>query len=69
MHGTDDVPDSLFTALVKAGARKMNMNSWAREPQVNYWQKHMEKQGLPDLYEGGMKVSLGVREGKGGMTD
>ncbi|TYJ55253.1 hypothetical protein B9479_004083 [Cryptococcus floricola] len=31
-HGTDEIPDSLFQDLVKAGVSKFNINSWARDP-------------------------------------
>ncbi|OWZ31296.1 tagatose-bisphosphate aldolase [Cryptococcus neoformans] len=33
-HGTDELPDSLFQDLVKAGVSKFNINSWARDPYV-----------------------------------
>ncbi|CAO1613021.1 unnamed protein product [Parajaminaea phylloscopi] len=54
LHGTDDVPDDLFRDCVKRGARKINMNSWSRDPQVDYWKANIGEQGLPDLYDGGM---------------
>lgn len=55
LHGTDDLPDELFKDCVKRGAVKINVNSWARDPQVEYWAKHLGKDGLPEVYDGGMK--------------
>lgn len=55
LHGTDTLSDQLFRDCVKRGCIKINVNSWARDPQVKYWEKNMEKQGLPDAYEGGMQ--------------
>ncbi|UZJ53729.1 hypothetical protein CBS101457_003049 [Exobasidium rhododendri] len=55
LHGTDDLPDSLFLDCLHRGAIKMNVNSWARDPQVKYWATHIKEQGLPELYDGGMK--------------
>jgi hypothetical protein len=37
LHGTDDLPDELFRDCLCRGAVKMNVNSWARDPQVKYW--------------------------------
>lgn len=56
LHGTDDLPDELFRDCIKRGAIKINVNSWARDPQVKYWAENIERQGLPELYDGGMKV-------------
>ncbi|GAC71993.1 fructose 1,6-bisphosphate aldolase [Moesziomyces antarcticus T-34] len=55
LHGTDDLPDELFRDCVRRGAYKINVNSWARDPQVEFWAKHLEKDPLPDVYEGGMQ--------------
>ncbi|MCO5585399.1 hypothetical protein L7F22_039332 [Adiantum nelumboides] len=55
LHGTDTLSDQLFNDCVQRGCTKINVNSWARDPQVKYWEKNMEKQGLPDAYEGGMQ--------------
>ncbi|EPQ28139.1 uncharacterized protein PFL1_04466 [Pseudozyma flocculosa PF-1] len=54
LHGTDELPDSLFRQCVERGCVKINVNSWARDPQVRYWAAHLEKQGLNDVYDGGM---------------
>ncbi|KAJ9480359.1 putative Fructose-bisphosphate aldolase (putative) [Pseudozyma hubeiensis] len=54
LHGTDDLKDELFRDCTKRGAYKINVNSWARDPQVEYWSKHLEKDPLPEVYEGGM---------------
>lgn len=54
LHGTDDLPDSLFTDCIQRGAYKINVNSWARDPQVEYWAKHLSGGALPEVYEGGM---------------
>lgn len=37
LHGTDDLPDELFKDCIRRGAIKINVNSWARDPQVKYW--------------------------------
>jgi fructose-bisphosphate aldolase class II len=54
LHGTDTLSDKLFRDCVERGCVKINVNSWARDPQVEFWQHNVEKLGLPDLYEGGM---------------
>lgn len=56
LHGTDDLPDELFRECTKRGAYKINVNSWARDPQVEYWSKNLEQDPLPDVYEGGMQT-------------
>ncbi|KAN0060341.1 hypothetical protein ACQY0O_007670 [Thecaphora frezii] len=55
LHGTDDLPDQLFRDCIERGAIKINVNSWARDPQIDYWSKHLQDQPLPDVYDGGMK--------------
>lgn len=55
LHGTDDLPDELFRECVERGAYKINVNSWARDPQVEYWSKNLEKGALNEVYDGGMK--------------
>ena len=37
LHGTDDLPDQLFRDCVERGSVKINVNSWARDPQIQYW--------------------------------
>lgn len=37
LHGTDDLPDELFRQCVQSGCVKINVNGWAREPQVDHW--------------------------------
>lgn len=37
LHGTDDLPDALFRQCVERGFVKINVNSWARDPQVEHW--------------------------------
>lgn len=37
LHGTDTLADSLFRDCVERGCVKINVNSWARDPQVTYW--------------------------------
>ena len=32
LHGTDDLPDTLFQECIANGISKINVNSWAREP-------------------------------------
>ncbi|CAO1636968.1 unnamed protein product [Sympodiomycopsis kandeliae] len=58
MHGTDDLSDELFADCVKRGTRKMNMNSWTRDPQVDSWIKNLPTKGLPDVYEEGMEIFI-----------
>ena len=58
MHGTDDLSDELFLECVKRGTRKMNMNSWTRDPQVNSWVQNLPSKGLPEVYDLGMEVSV-----------
>lgn len=36
LHGTDDLKDELFRDCVARGCVKINVNSWARNPQVEY---------------------------------
>lgn len=57
MHGTDDLSDELFAECVKRGTRKMNMNSWTRDPQVDSWIRNLPHKGLPEVYDEGMEVS------------
>ncbi|KDN41232.1 aldolase [Tilletiaria anomala UBC 951] len=57
LHGTDDLPDHLFTDCIKRGTVKINVNSWTRNPQLNVWAQEIPKQtALPDVYELGMQV-------------
>ncbi|KAH8110032.1 aldolase [Phellopilus nigrolimitatus] len=34
LHGTDELPDALFTECIANGVSKINVNSWARDPYV-----------------------------------
>lgn len=57
LHGTDMLPDHLFKDCVKRGCVKVNINSWARQPQLDVWAREIPKDTpLPDIYEDGMKA-------------
>ncbi|PWN88800.1 aldolase [Acaromyces ingoldii] len=55
LHGTDDLSDDLFRECVRRGCVKINVNSWAREPQVEHWVKRLSHDALPDVYDAGME--------------
>jgi fructose-bisphosphate aldolase class II len=39
MHGTDDLKDPLFRECIEAGASKININSWTRDPYLKELQE------------------------------
>ncbi len=52
LHGTDELPDQLWKDCVANGARKFNINSWARDPTMEKIRSGLEKETpLPDIYE------------------
>jgi fructose-bisphosphate aldolase, class II len=51
------LPDHLFTDCLERGTVKVNINSWARVPQMKVWKEELQKDTpLPDMYEAGMKA-------------
>ncbi|WVW80802.1 hypothetical protein I302_102789 [Kwoniella bestiolae CBS 10118] len=50
-HGTDELPDELFTDLVKSGVSKFNINSWARDPYVETYSQALASKAFPDAEE------------------
>ncbi|PWN54496.1 aldolase [Violaceomyces palustris] len=62
LHGTDDLPDELFQECIRNGMRKINMNSWSRDPMCSYWKDHLLQDGLPEVYEEGMKIYQSICE-------
>ncbi|GHJ88970.1 hypothetical protein NliqN6_5372 [Naganishia liquefaciens] len=63
LHGTDELPDQLWVDCVQAGARKFNINSWARDPTMARIKEGLDKdEPLPDIYEAATEVYAGVCE-------
>ncbi|KZO92031.1 aldolase [Calocera viscosa TUFC12733] len=63
LHGTDELPDSLFAESIKNGVTKMNMNSWMRDPYIAaYKQALIDGKPLPDVHTLGVKAFADAAE-------
>jgi len=56
LHGTDQLPDSLFAECIKNGVTKMNMNSWMRDPYMESVAKNILHIPLPEVHHEGIKA-------------
>ncbi|KAJ1542738.1 hypothetical protein HK405_009768 [Cladochytrium tenue] len=63
LHGTDELPDELFKECVRNGCTKFNINSWVRDPTVDYFAKAvLAGTPLPEVYDHASDVYAGVTE-------
>ncbi|KAI5891590.1 aldolase [Schizophyllum commune H4-8] len=51
LHGTDELPDSLFQECVKNGVSKFNVNSWARDPYAKALGTALLSKPFPDAVD------------------
>lgn len=52
LHGTDDLPDSLFRECIANGITKINVNGWAREPYLEVMKSGLNAGKLfPEIIE------------------
>jgi len=50
-HGTDELPDRLFQAIVKCGVTKFNVNSWCRDKATAVYGEKFPHTPFPDVTE------------------
>ncbi|KAI9353210.1 aldolase [Zopfochytrium polystomum] len=63
LHGTDGLSDELFKECVKNGCTKINLNSWMRDPSIEYLAKAVQDGvPLPDAYDRASDVYAAVAE-------
>jgi len=63
LHGTDELPDSLFQECVKNGVTKMNLNSWMRDPYMTTVKDALiAGKPLPDVHTLGVKAFADAAE-------
>ncbi|KIM44204.1 hypothetical protein M413DRAFT_443233 [Hebeloma cylindrosporum] len=51
LHGTDEIPDSLFVECIKNGVSKINVNSWARDPYAKSLGERLLSGPFPEAVE------------------
>ena len=57
LHGTDDLPDSLFKECIANGITKINVNGWAREPYLEAMKSGLNAgKPLPEIIEESTEV-------------
>ncbi|KDR72895.1 hypothetical protein GALMADRAFT_142607 [Galerina marginata CBS 339.88] len=56
LHGTDELPDSLFVECIKNGVSKINVNSWCRDPYAKALGQNLLSKPFPDAVEDATEV-------------
>ncbi|KAG6844994.1 hypothetical protein H0H87_001937, partial [Tephrocybe sp. NHM501043] len=62
LHGTDELPDDLFVTCIRNGVRKINVNSWARDPYVRTFGESLSAKSFPDAQEAATEEFAAVCE-------
>lgn len=63
LHGTDELPYSLFKECIAAGVSKVNVNSWCRDAYVAALQSGLEEgKAYPDALEDAVAAFRAVAE-------
>ncbi|KAF9483706.1 aldolase [Pholiota conissans] len=58
LHGTDELPDSLFVECIKNGISKINVNSWGRDPYAKALGEGLLSKPFPDAVENATEVFI-----------
>ncbi|PPQ68903.1 hypothetical protein CVT26_001840 [Gymnopilus dilepis] len=56
LHGTDEIPDSLFVECIKNGVSKINVNSWCRDPYAKALGEGLLSKPFPQAVEDATEV-------------
>ncbi|KAF8907037.1 aldolase [Gymnopilus junonius] len=58
LHGTDELPDSLFLECIKNGVSKVNVNSWGRDPYAKTLGEGLLSKPFPDAVESATEIFM-----------